>query len=250
MVILNRASVDSTEDLIGALKARLRAQGIVYSQLAKKVGLSEASVKRIMASGQMTLAQLDKLCLAAQTTVLDLAHDAAENTRMRRDQHRLTDEQDLLLASDSGLFHFYFSLTLKGDLESATQAAGFSPAQRTRALVALDRWGLIELHEHDRVVLQVPNSAQWPADGALMKKYGVKIREHFFNHKFDQDAEFMSFRSVRISRDSAAMIRQRLVQISQDIETAHRRESHHSDSESFAAVMSIRSWSNPILSEV
>ena len=209
MTILNVDSVGSTRDLIGALKARLRAQGVVYSQLAKKVGLSEASVKRIMASGQMSLAQLDKFCLAAQTTVLNLAQDATEDARMRRDQHRLTDEQDLLLASDSSLFNFYFSLTLRGDLEGATRAARFSPAQKTRALVALDRCGLIELHERDRVVLRIPHSAQWPADGALMTKYGVKIREHFFNHKFNQDAEFMSFRSVRISSDSAAMIRQR-----------------------------------------
>ncbi|MCY7313627.1 MAG: helix-turn-helix transcriptional regulator, partial [Pseudoxanthomonas sp.] len=49
-------------ELIDALKRTLRAQGITYRDLALRLKLSEASVKRMFSQRAMTLQRLEQVC--------------------------------------------------------------------------------------------------------------------------------------------------------------------------------------------
>jgi transcriptional regulator with XRE-family HTH domain len=61
------------ESLVNALKNLLKARGITYAQLAKGLGLSEASVKRIFAERSFTLERLDQVCTLLGIQISDLA---------------------------------------------------------------------------------------------------------------------------------------------------------------------------------
>jgi len=47
-----------TNRIIMALKRGLRARGITYAMLARRIGLSEPSVKRILSRGSLSLPRL------------------------------------------------------------------------------------------------------------------------------------------------------------------------------------------------
>ena len=53
-----------TNRIILALKRGLRARGITYAMLARRIGLSEPSVKRILSRGSQSLPRLEPLCAA------------------------------------------------------------------------------------------------------------------------------------------------------------------------------------------
>src|SRR6516162_6462572 len=48
--------------LVQGVKARLRAQGITYRELAQRMRLSEPTIKRDLARGNFSLQRLDRIC--------------------------------------------------------------------------------------------------------------------------------------------------------------------------------------------
>src|SRR3954463_4439194 len=57
--------MSETDRVILALKRGLKARGITYAMLAKRISLSEPSVKRILSRGSLSLPRLEKFCGAA-----------------------------------------------------------------------------------------------------------------------------------------------------------------------------------------
>ena len=88
-------------ELIDALKRLLKGRGMTYAQLATKIDLSEASVKRMFSQQTMTLARLDEICEALGIGLTELVEHA-------RPEHEplsaLSEEQEEELVSDPRLF--------------------------------------------------------------------------------------------------------------------------------------------------
>ena len=65
--------------LVDALKRELRLRGITYAALAPRLGLSEASVKRMFSRRDFTLRRLDDICRCAQIEFSELARAVARD---------------------------------------------------------------------------------------------------------------------------------------------------------------------------
>ena len=63
--------------LVTTLKRRLKAQGITYRELATRLGVSEASVKRLFATQRLTLERLLEISNLLGFTLAELAQEAA-----------------------------------------------------------------------------------------------------------------------------------------------------------------------------
>jgi predicted transcriptional regulator len=59
--------------LVEVLKRELRTRGVTYAQVARKLGLSEASVKRMFSRREFTLKRLDQVCQLTHSEFSDLA---------------------------------------------------------------------------------------------------------------------------------------------------------------------------------
>ncbi len=59
--------------LIDALKRELKARSITYADLAARIDMSEASVKRMFAQKNFTLQRLDEILQATEISLRDLA---------------------------------------------------------------------------------------------------------------------------------------------------------------------------------
>src|SRR5215472_3443053 len=58
--------------LVQGVKARLRAQGMTYRELARKLRLSEPTIKRDLARGNFSLQRLDRICEVLGVSIEEL----------------------------------------------------------------------------------------------------------------------------------------------------------------------------------
>ena len=70
--------MSTSQDLVVALKAELKAAGVTYAQLASRLGIAESSVKRIFAKADMPLSRVDDICRALKLDFAELARRVAD----------------------------------------------------------------------------------------------------------------------------------------------------------------------------
>src|SRR5574343_367976 len=86
--------------VIDTLKAHLKARGLTYKDLATGLNLSEASIKRMFASGDCSLERLDQICVYLQLEFSDLF---TSSPRKRKWISQLTQQQECELAGNKRL---------------------------------------------------------------------------------------------------------------------------------------------------
>jgi DNA-binding Xre family transcriptional regulator len=81
-----------THALVGALKQVLKSRSVTYAEIARRLGMSEASIKRVFARETFTLERLDRMCGALGIEITDLAkiveHEAERVTQLTLEQER------------------------------------------------------------------------------------------------------------------------------------------------------------------
>ena len=90
---------------VDALKQSLRARGMTYADLARRLGLSEPTVKRMFSRGTFTLARIEQIL-----RVLDLElYEVARMSRGRAPRPvELSLEQETALARDERLLSVFW----------------------------------------------------------------------------------------------------------------------------------------------
>ncbi|MGE0174366.1 MAG: helix-turn-helix domain-containing protein [Oligoflexales bacterium] len=141
---MGRSSIDTGGHtfLFRLLKAKLKEQKISYGELAKRLSLSEATLKRIFSHKDCSLERLAHICEAIGTTLFDLMQSA---TSSRDYYYSLPDEvETYFLTNIEGLF-FYRSLTIKRSVAAAAQAIGLDRVQTLKFCAYFTKHGLLKI---------------------------------------------------------------------------------------------------------
>ena len=108
--------MSTTQDLVTALKAELRAAGVTYADLADALGMSESSVKRVFAKADMPLSRVDEMLRVLKMDFAELARKVADAQPLSR---QLTVEQEAAVVADRRLLLLAICClsqwTLRGD---------------------------------------------------------------------------------------------------------------------------------------
>src|SRR6476661_6323413 len=124
--------------LIDTLKQELRAQGVTYAAVARALGMSEASVKRMFSRKDFTLKRLDQVLELAGIEFADLARSLERRERL---VSRLTPEQEKAIVSDKKLMLVALRALNQWPMERITRTYVLSEPECIRLLVRLDRLG-------------------------------------------------------------------------------------------------------------
>ena len=92
--------MSTTQDLVHVLKAELRAAGVTYADIAAALGMSESSVKRVFAKGDMPLSRIDEMLRVLKMDFAELARKVADAQPLSR---QLTIEQEAAVVADRRL---------------------------------------------------------------------------------------------------------------------------------------------------
>jgi transcriptional regulator with XRE-family HTH domain len=147
--------------LIENLKLHLKAEGLSQRDIAERLGVGLATVKRWLAGEGLTTRRLEDLCDLAGIELFELVESTGRARTARSD--RFTPSQERALGKDARLFFIFFSLLNGWPPEDCERELWLSPGTMQGQLQTLSRLGLIDLLSGGRIrVLQ-----GWPARPAF-----------------------------------------------------------------------------------
>jgi transcriptional regulator with XRE-family HTH domain len=152
----------NTEQLIDALKRVLKSRRITYADLAARIGLSEASVKRLFSQRTFTLSRLQQILAA-----LEIDFRTAKLARGAGDApQEMSEAQEQALASEPHLMGVFYLLFNDWQPSQVLARYELTEVELTKILTRLDRLQLIDLLPGNRVKLRVSRHLRRPG-GAI-----------------------------------------------------------------------------------
>lgn len=196
-----------TAALVETLKRELRARGITYAMVAKHLGMSEVSVKRMFSRKEFTLSRLDRICALAGLEFSDLARmivtrDAVISQLSYEQEKEFVDNHRLMLVALCILNHWSF--------DQIVGAYDVSPAECIKLLARLDRLKFIELLPNNRIRLLVSRAFTWIPDGPIQQLFKAHVQADFFRSRFGRENDLLLLASGALSKPSASALLARL----------------------------------------
>jgi len=226
--------------LIDALKRVLREQGITYTEVAQRLGLSLPSVKRLFAERQFTVQRLDQVCELAGVEFADLVR------RMQADKeiHQLSWEQEQELVSDLKLLIVAVSALNRWTFHDILVAYRIRETELIRRLAQLDRMKLIELMPGNRIRPLASTDFHWQKGGPIQRFFEAQVQRDFFQCTFDKPGELRLFVTGMLSRQANAQLQQKMQRLAQEFRGLHQEDQSRPLSERFGTslVLAMRPW--------
>ncbi|MFO1326027.1 MAG: helix-turn-helix transcriptional regulator [Rubrivivax sp.] len=233
--------MSSTQDLVNALKAELRASGITYAQLARELGMAESSIKRIFARGDMPLSRIDEVLAVLK---MDFAELAARVVHAQPALRELTLEQERAVVADPKLLLVAISVLSHWTFEQIVSTYRITDAECVARLTALDRLGVIELRPLNRYRLKLDKTFRWQPHGPVMAYFRGQVVPDYFRGGFADEGETLMLVHGQIGRAQAALFAERLQRLAQDFAQQHLADQKlpPEAKDGYTMVIAMRSW--------
>jgi transcriptional regulator with XRE-family HTH domain len=207
--------------LVDSLKRQLKLRGITYADLASKIGMSEASVKRMFSQKNFTLQRLDEILKAAQINFHDIATTLQDEPKLIS---RLTYAQEKEIIDNPKLFIVAVSALNLIDIERMLMLYHITESEIIKCLTRLDKIGFLELLPNNRVKLLVSRTFGWIPDGPIQTYFREQAYNDYLDSKFDGEHELMRFVTVMLSKQSVAALLERLKQVAREFSQQHQED--------------------------
>lgn len=225
-----------------AIKRQLKLRNLRYAELAQAIGLSEASVKRLLSRGGITLERLDQIC---DVLGMDL-HELVRSIRPQRgdELRQLTLAQEQALAADPMLLTVFHLVANDWDIADVRREFGLGQPETVLLLAQLDRLRLVELLPGDRVRLQVPRDFAWRVDGPVLKRHARGAMVEFLRGEFAGEQAYLRLELRELGAASAALLRRRLERLAAEFADLSELDAPLPDHRrhSVGLVLAMRPW--------
>ncbi len=233
--------MSTTADLVLALKKELKAAHLTYADLAKKLGMAESSVKRMLARGDMPLSRIDAICRALKLDFGELARRVADAQPLLAE---LTQQQEKAVVADKKLLLVAICVLSQWTLEQIVASYRLSEAEGVKYLAQLDRIGIIELRPLNRYRLKLAKTFRWRPHGPVMDYFREHALLDYYSGGFDGHGEGLLLVHGSVSRSLAPSFMERLQRVAQDFAQQHQADQKlpEKDREGYTLLLAMRSW--------
>ncbi len=167
------------EKLIATLKEVLRAKKITYAKLAKKLGVSEVTIKRLFSKHTCSLQTLFSICDSIEISFFDLAALAKQEPEH---EYTLTNEQEVFFAANPAIFGIFRQLH-RGEKPSTVAVQWkLSQAKLFRVLRKLEKLKLLEVLPENQIQMKVAGNIKFQHQGPLAKTILRAQTTQFLDH--------------------------------------------------------------------
>ena len=202
-------------EMVDALKRLLKAQGLTYAALAQRLSLSEATVKRMLSRGAISLKRLEQICGVLDVGLPELA---AESHRDRAPLAELSDAQEQALVDDPALLLALYLVLNRWSQAEVLARYKWSAPQWTVLLAKLDRLGVIELQPGNRTRARTARNFRWRREGPMQRFFQQRLLPEYFQRTFDGEQDGLLLLSGMVTAHSAAHLRRRLDEIAEEFD--------------------------------
>jgi DNA-binding Xre family transcriptional regulator len=234
-------SVGETARIMASLKRLMRARAITYRQLARRINLSEASVKRIFSRATLSLARLDQICQALDTSIQETTRLAGQTADT---PETLSMDQENALATDPNLLACYYLIANGRTGREICGELGVDDKMVRRWHVQLHSLGLIELRSKLRARARTSSAIKWRKDGPVSRLYERQVRQEFLQSPFSTSNEALHFRSAELSEESRRVLIRKLDRLASEFRDLAEldRTLPSRDKRSIGVLLAARPW--------
>lgn len=197
------------------LKRLLRERRLTYRELAGRLAMSEANVKRMFSQRTMSLERLEAICA---TLELSLAELFAIVDSDERSITQLTPEQEQALASDTRLCLVAVCVRDGWSFGDIVGQYTISEHECIRLLARLDKLKLIELQPGNRFKVLISRNVRWSQDGPLARFIANDVIGNFLQGGFGGAESFRFYLRASLSKTSIRHLQKRLEQLTREAE--------------------------------
>jgi transcriptional regulator with XRE-family HTH domain len=198
---------------VQALKDLLKAHHITYRAIAKRLRLSEASVKRMFANEQLSLERIDRICEMLGIEISDLLQKM-QHMRQRIMQLTLTQEQTIV--SDHKLCLITICIVNRWSFAEILSYYNLSAPECIAYLAKLDAIKFIELQPNNRIKLLISSRFTWIPGGPIQNFFQQYIMRDFINSTFQKNNEEMICQFGMLTEESNILFRKKLRHLAEE----------------------------------
>jgi transcriptional regulator with XRE-family HTH domain len=230
-----------SEPFLTSLKTALRIQGMTYAQIAKKIGVSQSTVKRWFSSGGMSLDHYAQLLSISGVSLQDLTKMLG--VQSEAEVYTYTLDQETYLSKHPSS-HAFFNLLLRhGSVSELKKKIKMPELLIMQSLRQLDKIGLIECQEKTRFRLLVAKKVAWRKDGPLRRQFLAEAKKEFLQSDFGGRHSSFRFLNIPLSERSLnEFIGQCSRATSEIVQISEVEKSVHPDLVEYGILMAIRPW--------
>jgi transcriptional regulator with XRE-family HTH domain len=227
--------------LVTELKRYLKAHGLTYAEVARRLHLSESSVKRLFARESFSLKRFEQVCNALGLEIGDLLESLNER---REYLTQLSAEQEAALMSDPKLLLLTYLLINGWPTREIVAAYDIEEPELERLLIRLHRARIIELLPLNRVKLLTARNFAWRPDGPVRRLLDQELKRDFLAARFDGPGEKLAFVGGLLSPASRAQLESSIDRVARELDELARRDTSLPLAERSAcgAVLAMRPW--------
>jgi hypothetical protein len=233
--------MSTTVQLIDALKRQLKARGVTYADLAVKLGISEASVKRSFALRHFSLERLEQVLSVIGMDFMELAQAATDAPHLIT---QLTRAQEEEIIGDKRLLVVAVSALNLLPLEQIVATYRLTEAEALAYLLRLDRIGFLILRPNNKYRLLVARTFSWIPNGPIQAYFRAEAYGDYLDSRFDGQKELLQLVSVMLSPSSTQALLDRLRQVADEFSQQHQDDARlpYDQRHSLTFLLAARPW--------
>ena len=227
--------------IVAELKRALREGGHTYADVARKLELSEASVKRLFSTEDLSLERVDSICELIGMGLREILERGADRIAP---SNQLTLAQESELVRDPKLLFMTWLVLLRTPFEEIIQGYRFTEREALQYLIRLDRLKVIELQPGNRARLLVSRRFSWRAGGPVQRYLHQRLLREFLASPFAGTHEEFVFHGAKVSREVLAQLQRVQRNAAREcMELIEQDRSPYATRIGAAFVIALRPWS-------
>jgi transcriptional regulator with XRE-family HTH domain len=228
-----------TAALVQGVKTRLRAQGLTYRELARRLGLSEPTIKRDLARGSFSLKRLDRICEVLGVGVEDLLSPPD-----RSPITELTEQQEHALVSNPRLLVVTYLVVNDWKFADIIATFRLDANELIDVLLKLDRLKILDFRPPTRMRKLTARNFTWRKDGPVQAYFLQRVIPEFFNARFEALGDEMRFVAGTLSAASMLRLQSSLRRVAAEFEQLAHQDSRLplEERDGCSAILAFRRW--------
>jgi transcriptional regulator with XRE-family HTH domain len=229
----------STSVIVRGIKARLKARGVTYRELAARLGVSEPTIKRDLGRGNFSLQRLDGICDVLGVGVADLI--AAEDTSALTE---LSEQQEQALATNPRALVVTYLIVNDWKFDDIVSTFQFDANELVSVLLKLDKLRIVDFRPPNRMRKLTARNFSWRKDGAVQEYFLRRVIPEFYNARFDLQGDEFRFVAGTLSRGSMLRLQASIRRVAAEFEQLAHQDGRLplADRDGCSAILALRSW--------
>ncbi|WP_432460711.1 helix-turn-helix domain-containing protein [Agarivorans sp. QJM3NY_25] len=203
------------------LKQVFKQQGFTYKDVAQRLHMSEANIKRMFSTNSFSLERLEAMCHIVDLNLIDLFL-LADQEKDKLSQ--LTREQEQELMDDHKLLLVAVCVRDGWSFDEIISRYQIDQHQCIRLMARLDKLKMIQLLPNNAYKLLIAQDFKWISNGPLERFMEQQVLNEFMNSRFEDDDSFRFYLRGHYSPSSIEIIRRKLNQLTKEAAALNQQD--------------------------